>query len=43
MDKKSAGVVQGLLKEHFGVPAISQMDKSRYGEALAKLTEWANG
>lgn len=43
MDKKSASVVQGLLKEQFGVVAISQLDKARYGEALVKLTEWANG
>lgn len=41
MDKKSASVVQSLLKEKFGVPAISQLDKSRYGEAFAALTEWA--
>lgn len=41
MDKKSASVVQGLLKDKFGVVAISQLDKSRYGEALASLNAWA--
>jgi hypothetical protein len=42
MDKKSASVVQGLLKDKFGVVAISQLDKARYGEALVCLTDWAN-
>jgi hypothetical protein len=41
MDKKSASVVQGMLKDKFGVVAISQLDKAKYGEALAALTEWA--
>lgn len=41
MDKKSASVVQAMLKEKFGVVAISQLNKAQYGEALAALTEWA--
>ena len=41
MDKKSASVVQGLLKEKFGVVAISQLDKTRYAEALEALNAWA--
>ncbi len=40
MDKKSAGAVQGLLKDKFGVIAISQLPKEKLGEALEALNGW---
>lgn len=40
MDVKSASAVQALLKDKFGVIAISQMKPEQYGEALTSLQGW---
>ncbi|CAB4126169.1 hypothetical protein UFOVP68_31 [uncultured Caudovirales phage] len=40
MDKKSASAVQALLKDKFGVIAISQLPKDKLGEAFEALNVW---
>ena len=40
MDVKSASAVQALLKDKFGVVAISQLPKEKLGEALEAWQTW---
>ncbi|CAB4121194.1 hypothetical protein UFOVP6_39 [uncultured Caudovirales phage] len=40
MDVKSASAVQALLKDKFGVVAISQLPKEKLGEALDAMQIW---